>query len=56
MGRYGCPSTILSDNGSQYVNQVIDELIYLMGSHYDLTMAYSKEGNGIVERANKEVL
>ena len=56
VGRYGCPSTILSDNGTQYANQIIDEFIYLMGSEHDLIMAYSKEENAIVERANKEVL
>ena len=56
VGRYGCPSTMLSDNGTQYVNQVIEEFLYLIGSHHDFIMAYSKEENGIVERANKEVL
>jgi hypothetical protein len=53
VGRYGCPSTNLSVNGTHYVNQIIDEFIYLMGSEHDLKMAYSKEENAILERENK---
>jgi transposase InsO family protein len=56
LGRYGCPSTILSDNGSQYVNSVIKELLKLVHTDHITTLAYSKEENAIVERANKEVV
>jgi hypothetical protein len=56
IGRYGCPSQILSDNGPQYVNEVIKELTMLVGTEYITTLAYSKEENAIVERANKEAL
>ena len=56
VGLFGCPSQILSDNGSQYVNDLITELIRLLGSEQMLTLRYSKEENAIVERANKEVL
>ena len=56
VGRYGCPSQILSDNGPQFVNGVIAELTSLLGSEHVLTMAYSHEENSIVERANKEVM
>ena len=56
LGRYGTPSQILSDNGSQFVNKVIAELALLVGTEQVLTMAYSKEENSIVERANKEVM
>ena len=56
IGRYGCPSQILSDNGSQFVNDLISELFKLIGTEHILTMAYSKEENAIVERANKELM
>jgi len=56
VGLLGCPSQILSDNGSQYVNDLITELVRLMDSEHVLTLRYSKEENAIVERANKEVL
>ena len=55
-GRYGAASQILSDNGSQFVNDLIAELLRLVGTEHVLTIAYSKEENGIVERANKEVM
>jgi len=56
MGRYGCANQILSDNGSQYVNQMIDELVKLIDTEHIRTLAYSHEENAIVERSNKEVV
>ena len=55
LGRYGAPRRIRTDNGSQFVNEVMDELISLVGSEHQLSLAYSSDENGIVERANKEV-
>jgi len=56
VGTFGPPSQIISDNGSQYVNQLIDEFLKVIGTEHVLTMAYSKEENAIVERVNKEVM
>lgn len=56
LGRYGAPSQIKSDNGPHFVNKVIEELLKLVGVHQVLTLAYSKEENALVERANKEVM
>jgi hypothetical protein len=56
IGRYGCPVSIQSDNGSQFVNDLIASLLRLVGTSHSLTLAYSKEENAIVERANKEAL
>jgi hypothetical protein len=56
VGRYGVPSRIRSDRGPQFVNSVIQELVRLFGSEHELTTAYSKEENSMVERANKEVM
>jgi len=55
MSNYGTPCQILSDRGSEYVNKVIKELLDNTGVDQILTIAYSKEENSIVERANKEV-
>ena len=55
-GRYGCPRTILSDNGSQYVNDLVAKFLDMAGTEHNRTLAYSKEENGIVERANKEFM
>ena len=49
------PSEILSDNGSHFVNELIKEFLTLVGVDHKLTVAYSKEENSMVERANKEV-
>jgi hypothetical protein len=56
VGRYGTPSRLVSDNGTQYVNEVIKELTTLLGLHHHRITPYSHEENSIVERANKEVL
>ena len=56
MGRYGCAHQILSDNGSQYVNEIISKFTELVGTEHVRTLAYSHEENSIVERANKEVI
>jgi len=56
VSRYGIPTYIVSDNGPQYVNKLIDEFMKLTGSTHNRTMTYSKEQNAIVERANKEIL
>jgi hypothetical protein len=55
IGMFGAPSQLLSDNGSQYVNSIIDELLYLVGTEHQLTLTYSHQENSIVERANKEI-
>jgi transposase InsO family protein len=55
-GRYGCPSVIRSDNGSEFVNTMIEQFLKLVGTEHELSLAYSSEENAIVERANKEVL
>lgn len=56
IGRFGCPRHIQSDNGSQFVNEIITDLIRITGSEHVKTLAYSHEENAIVERANKEIL
>lgn len=55
-GRFGIPAMIRSDRGSQFVNELIEQLMELFGTEHELTTAYSKEENAIVERANKEVM
>jgi cleavage and polyadenylation specificity factor subunit 1 len=55
-GRYGAAYELRSDSGSQYVNEIIEQLLLLIGTQHDITLAYSKQENSIVERSNKEVL
>lgn len=56
VGRYGVPVTITTDGGSQFKNKTITDLITMLGIEHKMTVAYSKEENAMVERANKEVL
>jgi hypothetical protein len=54
-GHYGVPSQILSDNGTEYVNNIIRELLELTGTEHIATIAHSHEENSMVERHNAEV-
>jgi hypothetical protein len=55
IGRYGIPSQIVSDNGTQYDNEMIKTICTIMAIDQSLIQAYSHQENGIVERSNKEV-
>jgi transposase InsO family protein len=55
IGRYGMPAKITSDRGSAYISKLIKEITDMMGTQLVHTMAYSKQENAIVERANKEI-
>ncbi len=52
---FGCPSAIVSDNGTQFVNNLITAFLGTSRIQHALIHAYSSEENGIVERCNKEV-
>ena len=54
-GMFGTPSEVVSDNGTQFANHLVEELLELIATDNTKIQAYSKEENGIVERANKEV-
>jgi len=56
IGTFGCPNVIQMDNGPEFVNQVVTETMTLLGTQGAHVLAYSKEENAIVERANKEVM
>ena len=54
-GIFGRPVAILTDNGSQLKNAQVAEFVALLQTEHRFTVAYSKEENSMVERANKEV-
>ena len=57
IGRYGQPEEIQSDLGSQFIAELIEAMILMIGSIQKFNIsAHSKEENAIVERANKEVM
>jgi hypothetical protein len=54
--RRSYPKEIVTDNGSQFINQVCDEYFKHCGIERPKILAYSHEQNGLVERVNKEVM
>jgi transposase InsO family protein len=56
IGRFGEPKEIYTDKGSQFVNELFSELKRLIELDHLITTPYSKEENGMVENANKQVL
>lgn len=55
-GLFGVPGEIVSDNGTQFANQTVEHLLKALHSEHVRINAYSHEENGLVERANKEIL
>ncbi len=55
-GRFGTPDVIHTDQGPAFRNELFAELPRLSKVKHSFATAYSKEGNGIVERANQEVM
>ena len=55
-GRFGTPEVVHTDRGTAFHNELVEELLLMSGTEQSLTTAYSSEENGIVERANQEVL
>ena len=55
IGRYGTPRQVVSDNGREFVNNIIAAMSIAAAFDFSAILPYSKEENGIVERANREV-
>ncbi|GKT35895.1 Retrovirus-related Pol polyprotein from transposon 412 [Aduncisulcus paluster] len=55
-GRFGLPRVIQSDRGGEYVNGVIRELYTRLGITQHKVLAARPQANGMVERANQEVI
>ena len=55
-GRFGTPDVIHTDQGPAFRNELFAELTRLSKVEHSFATAYSKEENGIVERANQDVM
>ena len=51
---YGTPKIIQSDNGTEFVNQLLRQLLMTFGVEHRLITAYHPRANGLVERTNKD--
>ena len=55
-GRFGPPQEILTDQGTEYNNQLVESLMqWQRVSHLSTPIAHSHEQNSRVERVNKEL-
>ena len=50
--RYGCPKTILSDNGSEFMNAVMLYIYSMLGIKKIWSPAYRPQASGVIERFN----
>lgn len=55
-GIFGVPADIKTDGGSQFGNETINQIIELVGAQHSISLAYSHQEMGIVERSNKETM
>lgn len=53
--RFQVPNHIVTDNGPEFMNSIIDQLYELSGITRLKTIPYSSQENGLVERLNREV-
>ena len=51
--RHGCPKELLSDQGTEFCNQIVNALCNLHGIRHTLSSAYHPQTNGLVERFNQ---
>ena len=55
ISRYGTPSTITTDRGSQFESQLMRQLCELLGAKRCRTTAYHPSANGLVERLHRQI-
>ena len=51
--RHGCPQEIVSDQGREFCNHLVDELEERTGFQHKVTSAYHPQSNGLDERTNQ---
>ncbi|GBB91669.1 hypothetical protein RclHR1_19010003 [Rhizophagus clarus] len=51
--RHGCPKVLLTDQGTHFVNELVNSLCSRMGVKHRLSTAYRPQTNGLTERFNR---
>jgi hypothetical protein len=53
---FGPPKVLLSDQGTEFLNKVVDELLKTSGVEHKVTSAYHPQTNGLTERFNQTLV
>ncbi len=53
---FSTPRVLLSDNGTEFRNQLLEEICKQFGIKQCFTVSYHPASNGLVERANRKIL
>ncbi|KRH91712.1 putative LTR retrotransposon, partial [Pseudoloma neurophilia] len=54
--RHGPPARILTDQGAEFMNRVVEKLCQMVGSKKTYTSAYNPKCNGACERFNRSLM
>ena len=54
--RYGCPSILLSDQGTHFKNDLIENLCHQLGIRHKYSSTYYPQTNGLTERYNRTLV
>ncbi len=53
---FSAPRVLLSDNGAEFRNRLLQEICNQFGINHTFTVAYHPANNGLVERTNRKIL
>jgi hypothetical protein len=56
ISQFGPPNTIISDQGKEWVNSIIREMLKAVGIDHRVTAAYKPSTNGAAEKANQVII
>ena len=56
INRLGCPHELISDQGKEFVNQILEEVNRLYNINHNCVTAYRPSANGLVESKNKQII
>ena len=54
-GHYGVPRVVVSDNGREFVNQLLTDTFIQLGIEHRLVPPYSPQSNGFIERQHRTI-
>ena len=55
MTRFGCPLTLISDQGTHFINKTIKSLTYQFQINHRQSTTYHPQSNGAIEEFNKRI-